>query len=114
MPDSEPVIHEIAFEMAASSVRFGPGVTREVGMDLVDLGVRRALVVTDANLKRLGPASTVLEALEAAGVEATVYDRVRVEPTDVSFRDAIQFAAACQGMLRMHRRGISKPRSPAS
>ncbi len=50
---------EIAFEMAASSVRFGPGVTREVGMDLVDLGVRRALVVTDATVARLAPVATV-------------------------------------------------------
>ena len=33
--------------MAASSVRFGAGVTREVGMDLADLGVRRVLVLTD-------------------------------------------------------------------
>ena len=86
---------EIAFEMAASSVRFGAGVTREVGMDLVDLGVRRALVVTDANLTRLTPVQTVLNSLDAAGVEAVLYDQVRVEPTDVSFRDAIQFA----GML---------------
>ena len=83
---------EIAFEMAASSVRFGAGVTREVGMDLVDLGVRRALVVTDANLTRLTPVQTVLNSLDAAGVQAVLYDRVRVEPTDVSFRDAIQFA----------------------
>ena len=83
---------EIAFEMAASNVRFGAGVTREVGMDLVDLGVRRALVVTDPTLARLAPVQTVLAALEAAGVDAVLYDRVRVEPTDVSFRDAIEFA----------------------
>jgi hydroxyacid-oxoacid transhydrogenase len=92
MPESGPVIREIAFEMAASSVRFGAGVTREVGMDLVYLGVHRALVVTDPNLTRLAPVQTVLTALDAAGVEAVFYDRVRVEPTDVSFRDAIHFA----------------------
>ena len=62
-------------------------------MDLVDLGVRRALVVTDPNLTRLAPVQTALSALEAAGVEAVLYDRVRVEPTDVSFQDAIHFAA---------------------
>jgi hydroxyacid-oxoacid transhydrogenase len=85
---------EIAFEMAASSLRFGAGVTREVGMDLVDLGVRTALVVTDPNLTRLAPVDAVLAALDQAGVAAVLYDRVRVEPTDISFRDAIQFAAA--------------------
>ena len=87
-------MQETAFEMTASNVRFGAGATREVGMDLVDLGVRRALVVTDPNLTRLAPVQTVLTALEAAGVEAVLYDRVRVEPTDLSFRDAIQFAEA--------------------
>ncbi len=85
--------HEFAFEMAASSVRFGAGVTREVGMDLVDHGVRRALVVTDPTVAQLAPMHTVLEALAAQGVTAVVYDRVRVEPTDVSFREAIDFAA---------------------
>ena len=83
---------EIAFELAASNVRFGPGVTREVGMDLVDLGVRTALVVTDPTVARLSPTRTTLASLEEAGVEAVIYDRVRVEPTDVSFRDAIRFA----------------------
>jgi len=85
--------HEFAFEMAASSVRFGAGVTREVGMDLVDHGVRRALVVTDPTVAQLAPMHTVLEALAAQGVAAIVYDRVRVEPTDVSFHEAIDFAA---------------------
>jgi hydroxyacid-oxoacid transhydrogenase len=34
----------------------------------------------------------VLESLEAAGIEFRVYDRVRVEPSDESFLDAIAFA----------------------
>ena len=85
---------ETAFEMATSSLRFGAGVTREVGMDLVDLGVRTALIVTDPQVAQLPPVQTVLAALGAAGVEAVIFDRVRVEPTDGSFRDAIQFAGA--------------------
>jgi len=86
--------NEIAFEMATSNLRFGAGVTREIGMDLTDLGVRTALVVTDATLSRLSPVQTVLEALDSAHVNAVLFDRVRVEPTDESFRDAIQFAHA--------------------
>jgi hydroxyacid-oxoacid transhydrogenase len=85
---------EYAFEMAVSNVRFGAGVTRECGMDLADLGVRRALVVTDPTVAKLPPLTKVLESLEAAGVGATVYDRVRVEPTDESFADAIAFAGS--------------------
>jgi hydroxyacid-oxoacid transhydrogenase len=84
--------HETAFEMAASSIRFGPGVTREVGMDLADLGARNVLVVTDRILRNLSPVQTVLESLQTNRIAATVYDRVRVEPTDESFLDAIAFA----------------------
>ena len=88
------MLHEYAFEMAASCVRFGAGVTREVGMDLVDLGVRRALVVTDPRLVSGTPVQTVLSSLKDAGVDAILYDRVRVEPTDVSFKRRDSFAAA--------------------
>jgi hydroxyacid-oxoacid transhydrogenase len=85
---------EYAFEMAASSIRFGAGVTREVGMDLVDLGARNVLVVTDPQLRNLEPVARVLESLESARVPFLVYDRVRVEPTDESFLDAIAFGQA--------------------
>lgn len=78
--------------MAASNVRFGAGVTREVGMDLADLGIRSALVMTDQTLRGLRPFLTVIESLEAEGIVHTVYDRVRVEPTDESFLDAIAIA----------------------
>lgn len=85
---------DYAFEMAASAVRFGVGVTREVGMDLAELGARRVLVLTDPTLSRLPPVQTVLESLEANRVPFVLYDRVRVEPTDESFLDAIAFAGA--------------------
>jgi hydroxyacid-oxoacid transhydrogenase len=84
--------NEIAFEMAVGNVRFGAGVTREVGMDLTDLGVRNALVLTDPLISRLPPAQTVLQSLEDNGIAYRVYDRVRVEPTDESFLEAIRFA----------------------
>jgi hydroxyacid-oxoacid transhydrogenase len=85
---------DIAFEMAASTVRFGFGVTREVGMDLAALGTRHALVLTDPGLTALPPVQAVLESLEHNGVRFTLYDRVRVEPNDESFLDAIEFARA--------------------
>jgi len=84
--------NEIAFEMAASNIRFGPGVTREVGMDLADLGARKVLVITDPALSDSTPVQTVLESLDGAGVRFVLYDRVRIEPTDESFLDSIAFA----------------------
>lgn len=84
--------HETAFEMAASSIRFGVGVTREIGQDLSELGLRRVLLVTDPNVRALPPVRVAMESLHESGVDAVVYDRVRVEPTDTSFMDAIGFA----------------------
>ena len=83
---------DIAFEITASNIRFGPGVTREVGMDLVDRGIKRAMVLFDPALRNLQPVNTALESLETNKVEHEIFDRIIVEPTDASFRDAIQFA----------------------
>ena len=85
---------DIAFEMAASHVRFGVGVTHEVGMDLKEIGARRVLVVTDPVVAKLPPVRTVLESLDRSGVPFDLYDRVRVEPSDESLLDAIAVARA--------------------
>ena len=85
---------EYAFEMAASGIRFGFGATREVGADLVDLGVKHALVFTDPKLRRQPAVATVLESLENNGVTYTLFDKVRVEPTDESIQEAIRAASA--------------------
>ena len=85
------MIKDIAFEMAVSSVRFGVGVTREVGMDLAEMGAKLVMVVTDPLLATLPPVRTVLESLEQNRIPYAIYDRVRVEPSDESFLDAIAF-----------------------
>ena len=84
--------HESAFEMAASAIRFGPGVTREIGMDLAELGIRHALVLTDPWIRKLPPVAAVEQSLNDNKIAYTLFDRVRVEPTDISFREAIDFA----------------------
>ena len=83
---------DTAFEMAASNIRFGQGITREVGMDLKDRGLERVMVLTDPNLQEMEPVQTALAAIEGEGVEYALFDGVRVEPTDGSFKAAIAFA----------------------
>ncbi len=87
------MLHEYAFEMAASGIRYGAGVTREIGADLAELGAKRVAVFTDAKVRKLPPALTVLESLEANRVPYSVFDRVRVEPSDHSMQEAIRFAS---------------------
>jgi hydroxyacid-oxoacid transhydrogenase len=86
--------HDYAFEMATSAIRFGFGVTREVGAELADLGKQHALVFTDPNLRSLPPVATVLESLQEHKIRFSMFDRVRVEPTDESFREAVSAAQA--------------------
>jgi len=84
---------ETAFTMDTSSIKYGPGVTREVGFDMKNLGATRVLVVTDPNLADSEPVKITIDALAAAGIDAVLFDQVRVEPTDQSFKEAIAFAA---------------------
>jgi hydroxyacid-oxoacid transhydrogenase len=85
---------ESAIELATSNIRFGPGVTREIGMDLADQGARQVLVVIDPRLANLAPVQIALESLRGESISYRLFDRVRVEPTDESFEEAIRFAAA--------------------
>ena len=83
---------ETAFSMDTSSIKYGPGVTREVGWDMEEQGCKRVMVVTDANLADKEPVGVTLEALRKHGIDAVLFDQASVEPTDISFKEAIQFA----------------------
>ena len=83
---------ETAFSMDTSSIKFGPGVTREVGHDMRQMGSHRVMVVTDPDLPGSEPVAVTLEALRGAGIDAVLFDQARVEPTDASLKDAVRFA----------------------
>jgi hydroxyacid-oxoacid transhydrogenase len=84
--------HDTAFQMAASNIRFGPGITREIGMDLVDLGARRVMLLIDPALVATDVGETVLGSLGDNSVGCEVFDEISVEPTDRSFRAAADAA----------------------
>jgi hydroxyacid-oxoacid transhydrogenase len=83
---------ETAFTTESARIKFGRGVTREVGYDMAALGAKRVMVVTDPQLAQLEPVAIVMESLNKADIDAVLYDQVRVEPTDASFKQAIAFA----------------------
>jgi hydroxyacid-oxoacid transhydrogenase len=85
---------ETAFSMDASSIVYGPGATSEVGSHMRRLGASRVMVVTDATVAQLPPVAVALASLREAGIETALFDRVRVEPTDASFLEAIDTAIA--------------------
>lgn len=90
VPRTQTPLPDYAFEMAASNIRFGPGATAEVGMDAVNLGGRRVLVVTDRRIGKLPVVQqVVIPALEkekdAGNIDAIeVYDNIVIEPKDYS------------------------------
>ena len=50
------------------------------------------MVVTDPRMAESEAVSITMSSLKAEGIDAVLFDSVRVEPTDVSFKEAIRFA----------------------
>lgn len=86
--------NDTAFQMAASNIRFGRGVTREIGMDLVNLGASRTMVVIDPALVGSQVGETVIRSLEESSVGHELFDGISIEPTDASFKAAAEVAKA--------------------
>ncbi|MDT9592026.1 hydroxyacid-oxoacid transhydrogenase [Nocardioides zeae] len=89
---------ETVFTYAAPSLKFGAGASAEIGHDLAQLLAappRRVLLVTDPGVAATGhPARIAQQVTEATGAEVVVFDRARVEPTDASMAEAIDFGRA--------------------
>jgi len=82
---------ETVFTYGAPGLKFGVGARHEISFDLGQLGARRVLIVTDPGVAATGAPAEIAEALRSAGIETVVFDRSRVEPTDASMIEAIEF-----------------------
>src|SRR6195952_5744237 len=87
-----PTDPETVFTYGAPQLKFGAGASSEIGFDLAQHGVRRALVVTDPRIAATGLPQRVAEQMRAFDIEAVVFDESHVEPTDESLRHAIEWA----------------------
>lgn len=85
---------ETAYTIDTSSIKFGVGVTREIGYEMRRLGASRVMVVTDPRMAGSEAVAVTMDALRAEGIDAALFDAVSVEPTDASFKQAIDFANA--------------------
>ena len=77
--------NETVFTMEMTPIKFGPGATDEVAYDLKRLGVKRALIVTDPGIMKIGLPERVRSLLKDADIGSEIYDDVHVEPSDASF-----------------------------
>jgi len=85
---------EYAFEMISSTLRFGNGVTAEVGYDVQSLGSRRPLVMTDKNVANTRAFKEVAASLAKLGIVYDIFDEVKCEPSQQSVQKAIDFSRA--------------------
>ena len=68
----------------------GPGCVKEIGADIKDLGLSKALVVTDKVLTQLGVVKKVTDVLDASDIKYHVVDDVKPNPTMKNIHDGLK------------------------
>ena len=91
MTGFRPEHPETVFTYGAPGLKFGVGARHELAFDLGQLGARRVLVVTDPGVAATGAPDELARELESDRIEVVVFDRARVEPTDASMVEAVEF-----------------------
>jgi hydroxyacid-oxoacid transhydrogenase len=87
-----PANPESLFTYGAPQLKFGSGAAEEIGYDLSLTGAKRVLVVTDPGVAATGSPQRVADRMRHFGIEAHVFAGSRVEPTDESLQQAIDYA----------------------
>ncbi len=74
-------------------IRFGSGMIAGLPEAIERFAARRALIVTDAGVRAAGLVEPAADALNAAGIETVIFDRVVADPPDHVIHDATAAAA---------------------
>ena len=77
----------------------GPGALDEALQIVGKMGFRKALIVTDPGLSKIGVANTVSDKLAAQGIPATVFDGAQPNPTVSNVNAALEALKAAQADL---------------
>jgi len=86
---------EFDFEIRTRMV-FGLDAIDRLGELAKGLGVRQALVVSDPGIVAAGHVQRGLDALQAAGIESTLFDGARENPTTREVAAGVEVARSCQ------------------
>jgi len=68
----------------------GCGASKAVGDYLKTLGGKKALIVTDKGLAKIGVADSIKKYIEEAGLQAVIYDGAEPNPTDLNVADGLK------------------------
>lgn len=72
-------------------VVFGPGSVQRIGELAGEIGAKHALLVTDPGIVQAGHADRVKHALQAAGIQVLVFDKVKENPTTREVDECLAF-----------------------
>ena len=81
------------YTIAIPRYTFGRGCLREAGARAAGLGMSRVALFTDPFLRDGAYVATVLESLQQAGIDSTVFDEITIEADDASVERGAAFVA---------------------
>lgn len=84
--------------MTSSTIRYGEGVTKEVGMDMANRNVKKVCLMTDKNLIHLPTIRAAFDSLAKNNIQFEVFDNVHVEPTDSRYRNSLRSIKSIQNL----------------
>lgn len=74
------IFNKTHFFYSPNKVVFGPDTIKSLGSEALQLGAKKALIVTDPGMVKADLLQPVKSSLESAGIQCIVYDRVEPEP----------------------------------